>query len=179
MLELVIVGMVLDKPITGYDIKKHIENGIGVFYKASFGSLYPALKKLSEKGHLAMREESQGNRHKKYYIATEQGKLAFFNWLSSPINFNDGTDNHLVKVYFFDKLPNDIRNRQLKEYEISNTNYLRKLQELEKHFSENENCVYFKLSTLYYGICIVQQNINWCRHLQENKPLTELLEGSI
>ncbi|WP_081905926.1 PadR family transcriptional regulator [Kineothrix alysoides] len=41
--------MVLNEDLTGDDIKKLIENGIGTFYKASFGSLYPALKKLTEK----------------------------------------------------------------------------------------------------------------------------------
>ena len=50
MLDYIILGMVLNEDLTGYDIKKFIENGIGVFYKASYGSLYPALKKLTEKG---------------------------------------------------------------------------------------------------------------------------------
>ena len=52
MLESIALGMLLEKDLTGYDIKKFIENGIGVFYKASFGSLYPALKRLTEKGYL-------------------------------------------------------------------------------------------------------------------------------
>ena len=47
MLESIILGMVSDNDFTGYDIKKLIENGIGVFYKASYGSLYPALKRLT------------------------------------------------------------------------------------------------------------------------------------
>jgi len=83
----------------------------------------------------------------------------------------------LVKVYFFDKLPQDIRSRQLQEYELKNLNYLRKLQALEKHFSqiEQKDCFYYKLSTLYYGICIVQDNIKWCRHIREQKPLKELI----
>ncbi len=178
MIDFIIVGMVLEEPSTGYDIKKLIENGIGVFYKASFGSLYPALKKLLDKGYLTMFEHAQGDRLKKYYQSTEQGKAAFLEWLSSPMDFNDGTDNHLVKVYFFDRLPIEVRDRQLQEYEVRNTNYLRKLQILEKHFSnmENKECFYFKLSTLYYGICIVQNNIKWCRHIRGQKPLSDLLE---
>lgn len=178
MLEYIVIGMVLEKPSTGYEIKKYIEDGIGIFYKASYGSLYPALKKLSDRGDLTMFEKSQGERQKKYYLATEQGKQAFFEWLSAPIDFNNGADNHLVKVYFFDKLPEEVRYRQLQEYEMANENYLRKLQALEKHFNkmENKECFYYKLSTLYYGICIVKDNIRWCKHLRERKPLSELLE---
>ncbi len=180
MLDYIIIGMVVNEPLTGYDIKKYIEDGIGIFYKASYGSLYPSLKRLTDKGLLTMTENPQGNRQKKFYHATEKGKNAFLDWLSSPMNINDGADDHLVKVYFFDKLPIDIRDRKLKEYEIRNINYLQKLQALEKHFNkmENKECFYFKLSTLYYGICIVQENIRWCKHLQSKKPLSKLLEGN-
>ncbi|MGB8452801.1 MAG: hypothetical protein WCD89_10750 [Anaerocolumna sp.] len=87
------------------------------------------------------------------------------------------SDNHLAKVFFFDRLPADIRNQQLQEYELNNIKYLRKLQALEKHFSEidNNEFFYYKLSTLYYGIRIVQDNIKWCRHIREQKPLPELV----
>jgi DNA-binding PadR family transcriptional regulator len=177
MLDNIILGMVLTDNLTGYDIKKFIENGIGVFYKASFGSLYPALKKLSEKGYLIMYEEPQGSRQKKFYKLTEDGKKIFLEWLTSPMNIFDGTNTHLAKVYFFDKLPADIRDRQLLEHEINNTNYLRKLQALEKDFDklENKDCFYYKLSTLYYGICITQETIKWCKHIREGKPLLELM----
>ncbi len=181
MLEYIIIGMVLDNSLTGYDIKKYIENGIGIFYKASFGTLYPALKRLEEKGLLNMTEQMQGNRQKKLYVATDVGKKTFYEWLSSPVDLNDMTENRLVKIYFFDKLPEDVRKIQLKEYEINNINYLRKLFLIQKEYDNipNKECYYFKLSTLYYGICIVKENIRWCRHLQENKPLQDLIGEQI
>lgn len=180
MLEYIILGMALEKPITGYDIKKYIENGISIFYKASFGSLYPSLKKLTEKGYLTPSEQSQGQRLKKLYLTTSEGKAAFFEWLNLPIDLNDTTEGRLVKIYFFDKLPADVRERQLKEYELINMNYLRKLEALEKQYDampENQKeCFYFKLSTLYYGICVIRENIRWCQHLQVHQPLTNLIE---
>lgn len=44
----------------------------------------------------------------------------------------NGYFTDLAEVYFFDKLPPDIRDRQLSEHEINNINYLYKLQSLEK-----------------------------------------------
>ena len=177
MLDYIILGMVYDVNLTGYDIKKYIENGIGVFYKASYGSLYPALKKLTEKGFLTMYEEPLGGRQKNYYKITNEGKKVFLDWLVLPINVLDGTNTHLAKVYFFDKLSSDIRERQLLEYEINNENYLRKLQALENDFDkmDNKDCFYYKLSTLYYGICITQETLRWCRHIREGKPLRTLI----
>lgn len=178
MLDNIILGMVLDDDLTGYDIKKYIENGIGVFYKASFGSLYPALKKLTDKGYLVMYEKPQGGRQKNYYKITEEGREVFMDWLESPMYVLDGTNTNLAKVYFFDKLPSDIRERQLLELEINNENYLQKLEALEKDFNklENKDCFYHKLSTLYYGICIIQETIRWCKHIRTEKPLTDLTQ---
>ena len=181
MLDFIILGMVLNENLTGYDIKKYIENGIGVFYKASYGSLYPALKKLTEKGWLTMYEEPQGGRQKKFYKLTDEGRKVFMDWLASPMNALDGMNMHLAKVYFFDKLPVEIRDRQLLEYEINAANYLKKLQTLEKKFDQfgSKDCFYFKLSTLYYGIGVTEETLRWCRHIRAGKPLSELigLEG--
>ncbi len=178
MLEFIALGMVLETELTGYDIKKTIENGIGVFYKASFGSLYPALKRLTEKGFLTTSETTQGSRQKIFYRTTAEGQRQFYDWLSSPMDLFEGTNTHLAKVYFFDKLPSEIRERQLIEYEINNRNYLKRLEDLEKQFSkmENRDCFYYKLSTLYYGICITQKTIQWCEHIRMQKPLSDLIE---
>jgi hypothetical protein len=56
--------MVFDKPLTGYEIKKHIDQGVGNFYKASYGSLYPILKKSLDKGYLIMTEDTLGRERK-------------------------------------------------------------------------------------------------------------------
>ena len=178
MLESIALGMVLEEDLTGYDIKKMIENGIGVFYKASFGSLYPALKRLTEKGLLTTTEKPQGSRQKIFYHITTEGQKQFFDWLSLPMEIFEGTNTHLAKVYFFDKLQSEVRERLLFEYEINNRNYLKKLGDLEKQYSkmDNSDCFYYKLSTLYYGICVTQKAIQWCQHIRMQKPLSDLIE---
>lgn len=171
--------MLLEHNLTGYDIKKRIENGIGIFYKASYGSLYPALKRLTEKGFLVTSEPNQSNRKKIFYHITPEGKAQFFEWLSSPMDIFEGTNTYLAKVYFFDNLSPEIRERQLFEYEINNRNYLKKLLNLEKEFNEidNKDCFYYKLSTLYYGISITQKTIEWCQHVRTKKPLSNLIQS--
>lgn len=78
MLESIILGMVSDNDFTGYDIKKLIENGIGVFYKASYGSLYPALKRLTDKGCLTTYEKPQGGRKKNFLPHHRRGTKTVF-----------------------------------------------------------------------------------------------------
>lgn len=178
MLESIVLGMLFERDLAGYDLKKAIENGIGVFYKASYGSLYPALKRLTQKGLLTTYEQPQGSRPKIFYRITQEGKAVFLAWLCAPMELLEGTNTHLAKVYFFDQLPPPQREQQLLAYEANNLAYLQKLQALEQKFSAlpNKECFYFKLSTLYYGICVTQKTIQWCRHLRKGAPLPGLLE---
>lgn len=176
MLESLILGIVYDEDLTGYDIKKNIEKSFGVFYKASFGSLYPALKRLTGKDFVTTYEQPQGGRQKIFYHITEEGKSSFLEWLSSPMNILDGTNLNLAKVYFFDRLPTEIRETQLLLYENNNISYLRELEALEKslsHMDHLDSC-YYKMSTLYYGISVTEKTIEWCRHIREGKVLKEL-----
>lgn len=179
MLESIILGMVLDADLTGYDIKKRIENGIGVLYKASYGSLYPALKRVSAKGYLTTYEHPHGGRQKIFYHLTVTGRQQFFEWLCAPVDVLDGANTHLAKVYFFDHVSPEIREQQLWLYEMHNRQYLKKLEDLETVFSNRTDtaCWYYKLATLYYGICITQRTIEWCQHIRLQKPLPELIGG--
>jgi len=177
MLDYIILGMVLDEALCGYDIKKAIEKGVGVFYKASYGSVYPGLRRLTDRGDLVMREEPRGERTRKLYGATQAGRASFMSWLASPLNVLDGTSAHLAKVYFFDRLAPDRRDEQLRELEANNQAYLRELQTLERDFAQHDTAGYYhRLSTLYYGIRVVQESIRWCQHIRAGKPLAELIE---
>ena len=177
MIEYVVMGMVLHKPLTGYDIKKEIEAGIGNFFKSSYGNLYPALKKLTDKGYLTLTEQTQVDRLKKYYMATELGKAAFIEWLTSPLDPGSVTVSLLTKIFFFGELSEDIRTQELSKYELHMQQTLQQLREMEKQFSipDMDSRHYFEMSTLYYGIMNAQSMIQFLKHIGEQKPLSEIV----
>ena len=183
MLDYIVIGMVFNEAMTGYDIKKEVEAGIGNFYRASYGSLYPALKRLTDKGLLAMTEQAQGGRVKKYYMATEQGRADFLEWLASPMHLAAVGEALLARIYFFGELPKDIRDRQLLDCEMQCRQMLRHLQEIEKNL---DKCYaakaigdrdYYGMSTLYLGLLNVQTTIHWLAHIREQKPLAEFIDN--
>ena len=49
MLEHIILGFLMTKDRSGYDLKWLMENSTSYFINASFGSVYPALKRLAQK----------------------------------------------------------------------------------------------------------------------------------
>lgn len=175
MFEDIILGTILEKDLTGYDIKKVIENSFGVFYKASYGSLYPALKRMEKKNYVTSYEDAQGGRKKIFYHITENGKKCFYEWLTTPMEVLDGTNPNLAKVYFFGHLSEEDRTQQLTIYEQRNEEYLKELMDLETQLQQIEDVdqFYYKLSTLYYGISVTKKTIEWCRHIREQKTLKD------
>jgi DNA-binding PadR family transcriptional regulator len=53
VLELAILGVLLESPMHGYEVRKRLNSRLGVFQTLSFGTLYPAMKTLVAKGWIA------------------------------------------------------------------------------------------------------------------------------
>jgi PadR family transcriptional regulator, regulatory protein AphA len=92
---------------TGYEIKKHFEDGgCQYFIEASFGSIYPALNKLTEEGLVSVREEAQVKRpDRKVYSVTEEGRRAFRDALFMPVSEDRNRSPFLFAMLFADLLP--------------------------------------------------------------------------
>jgi DNA-binding PadR family transcriptional regulator len=69
MLDLAVLGLLRDGPRHGYDVKKHLAD-LG-FVRVSFGSLYPALRRLEKRGLI---EALRANGRRKEYRITESGR---------------------------------------------------------------------------------------------------------
>lgn len=81
------LGILTRGPATGYEIKKLFEDdGYQHFVEASFGSIYPALSRLTEEGLVSVREEAQEKRpDRKVYSITTAGRNAFLGALLKPL----------------------------------------------------------------------------------------------
>jgi len=178
MTDYIIIGMVLHKPLTGYDIKKGVEMGVGNFVKTiSHGSLYPALRKLAEKEFLTMKEEPENGRMKKYYQATVLGKAEFLKWLSSPVDIKAGSAVMLLRMYFIGELPQEIREQIIDDYEIAIQKMFDDYKKIETQFKSIKNDRdYFEMSTLYYGLQTAQGMLHWLGHIKDQKPFTEFIK---
>ena len=176
MLEHIVLGIVYDKPHTGYEIKKEIEETIGIIYRASYGSLYPLLKRLSEKK--LIKEVDSNNsadmtRVKRYYQITASGKKYFHSWLIEPMVFPDTIDNQLGKIFFFSKLTKAERTKQFKLYEESISQFRTKLSEMhescmKKPVTEHD---YYHGAIVCYGQMVVKNLERWCESVKLEKKL--------
>jgi DNA-binding PadR family transcriptional regulator len=53
VLELAVLGLLKDQPLHGYELKKRLGETLGFLWGVSYGSLYPALRRLERTGAIA------------------------------------------------------------------------------------------------------------------------------
>ena len=101
------LGILTRGDATGYEIKKLFEeDGYQHFVEASFGSIYPALSRMTEEGLLSLREESQEKRpDRKVYSITEAGRQALVRTLMKPLPEDRHRSPFVFAMLFSDLLP--------------------------------------------------------------------------
>jgi len=103
------LGILTRGDATGYEIKKLFEDdGYLHFVEASFGSIYPALNRLTEEGLVSVREESQEKRpDRKVYSITSQGRAAFIGSLMKPLPEDRHRSPFVFAMLFSHLLPRE------------------------------------------------------------------------
>jgi PadR family transcriptional regulator, regulatory protein AphA len=96
----VILGMLAARPRSGYEIKQLVDSSARFFWAASYGQIYPELKKLEEAGLIKGDDSSQGARQRTTFRLTAQGKRAAREWISSPPEVLETRDEGLLKLFF-------------------------------------------------------------------------------
>ena len=95
-----ILGLLMEQPMSGYDIKKRVQTVLGAVANASYGTLYPALHKLLDEGLVEMREVPQQSRpSKKVYDITQTGRQELLSWLREPPTEEKIQREFLLKLY--------------------------------------------------------------------------------
>lgn len=114
----VCLGLLTFGEASGYEIKKLFEDGTfnGV-YDASFGSIYPALTRLTEEGFVTPREEEQhGRPDKKVYALTPAGRAHFIERLVGGIQPDKVRSEFLMSMIFAHLMPRATARAYLDQY---------------------------------------------------------------
>lgn len=119
MLELAILGLLHEAPVHGYELRKQLGQRLGGFRAFSYGSLYPALRRLTRAGLIVEDPEqppdatSWSRRGRRVYRITADGKERFADLLCAcgPQTWDD--ESFGVHLAFFSRTPAEARMRIL------------------------------------------------------------------
>jgi PadR family transcriptional regulator AphA len=96
----VILGMLAARPRSGYEIKQLVDSSARFFWAASYGQIYPELKRLETDGLIAGSDSAQGARQRTVYKLTAAGKRAAREWIERPPQVFELRDEGLLELFF-------------------------------------------------------------------------------
>lgn len=99
-IDYVILGLLSHEDLTGYEIKKRMDTSLKYFWGASYGSIYPALSDLVDRGLANKRNDAESKRNKIIYSITKEGRNYLKEWLQIPAERDELRYETLLKLFF-------------------------------------------------------------------------------
>jgi len=99
--------LLASRPRSGYDIKQTIDRTIRHFWAASYGQIYPELKRLEAVGWIEGTDGSRGGRSRRVYSITPQGTNELRRWMYGEEVRIELRDESLLRLFFADTLPRE------------------------------------------------------------------------
>ncbi|MFL5898590.1 MAG: PadR family transcriptional regulator [Solirubrobacterales bacterium] len=161
----VILGMVKKEPRTGYEIKALVDNSTRFFWAASYGQIYPELKRLAEAGLVVGSDSSTGGRRRTVYEITADGEEELQAWLRQPPQTFEMRDEGLLKLFFADALPREEALeivRKMRAQRLAMHDRLRAIEATKGDVEES-----FPMVVLRGGLEFTEWFADWCGRMEE------------
>ncbi|MGH8933683.1 MAG: helix-turn-helix transcriptional regulator [Egibacteraceae bacterium] len=162
MLELAILGLLKERAMHGYELRKQLGQRLGFFWSVSFGSIYPTLKKLERRGFVEkFLVADQMSRRRQVYRITEPGEREFIELISEGASSAWEEDKFPLRLAFFRYLKPETRIRLLE----------RRKQVMQDKLAEGQRCMRnarsdeYILKLMRHGMDIAEHDVRWLDEL--------------
>ena len=149
--EFVILGALRAGPRSGYEIKQLVDKATRFFWAASYGQIYPELRRLEDAGLVEGEPDPHGARQRTSYRLTDAGREHLLAWLCSPDAGAELRDEGLLKLFFADGEELDV----LRAMQTDRAERLEELRAIESRLG-------FTPLVLRFGIDLHEWMVEWC-----------------
>ncbi len=101
-----LLGLLQHRPFSGYDLRKFFASTPMRSFSDSPGAIYPALRRLEERGFIRGKVESAGLRQRQMFRPTSAGIVAFKKWQKQELSQEDivrRADELMLRFAFMDQ----------------------------------------------------------------------------
>ncbi|HEX2089623.1 MAG TPA: PadR family transcriptional regulator [Actinomycetota bacterium] len=164
MLEVAILGLLKERAMHGYELKKRLSETLGSFWQVSYGSLYPALKRLLREEAVEMTFPKQEvGRRKNVYRLTKKGEQLFAELLERAGQEATEDTAFSVRFAFFRYLKPETRIRLLeRRREFLEGRWSKLKQSLQSYRERIDN---YTLSLMDHELAATESDIRWLDEL--------------
>ncbi len=158
-----ILGMLLESPRTGYEMKSIMLRSTFYFWRESDSTIYPMLKMLAKEGKVSSKTVYVGKKKKEVFSITKAGKEEFKSWLTKPTSTETPRNEFLLKLFFITDSKEMVRlfQERLQQAEKLYEEY----QDIEKRLESLADSSHkiSRLKALKYGIAHLDIEIKWLK----------------
>ena len=155
----VVLGLLSLGPRSGYDIKAVVDRATRFFWAASYGQIYPELRRLEREGLIEGEDAPRGERGRRVYKLTKAGREALAEWLLGPTVTIELRDESLLRLFFADALPREQALLLLEGRKRGHDGYLETLRAIDARPGEDPPFVDL---VLRWGIAFNEWGAQWC-----------------
>lgn len=161
-----ILGILLDGPRTGYEIKSLMSRSTAYFWRESDSTIYPMLKVLAKEGKALSKVVYVGKKKKDVFSITETGRMEFKAWFENPTSEETPRNEFLLKLFF---AANPEETKQVLQERLEKAEKIH--QEYEQIQARLENLTdsprkEIRLTALRYGLFLLTSEIKWLTEAQ-------------
>ncbi len=188
-----ILGLLADRPMSGYDLKQAIQATFGHFWTESFGQIYPELARLSESGMIRSAPASahdgetaraqptdeggslggrRGRRGapRQEYELTDGGRAALDDWLAVPARSQVRRNELLLKLYFAGQRAPSIGLEHIARQRADLGRRLAVLSRVEsrlRNVLDDSPELVGWLAGVRHGVLAAEAGLRWCDEAEE------------
>ena len=160
-LRAVLLGFLTRGDLTGYELKAAMDESVGFFFGASYGSIYPALRGLEEEGLVRSTLVVQSERpNKKVYTLTLEGRAYFLEALKGPPAEDSFRSEFLMQLFFGNHQDPGRVLALIEDHRSSLRDSLERLRRTEEEIREIPHARY-GLMCLRYGLLYYENTLAW------------------
>ena len=161
--QLLLLGLLLDADMHGYQLNEHIEHTLGFFTNLKKPTMYYTLEKLEKQGYIRQDTEREGNRpERRVYRLTDEGRTHFFKLLRQHLqDFSRTYFTDDIAIAFVDQLPKDEAHALLTEKRAKTQAMLDELHSHPQHGGSFD----FVLS---HNLTHLQAEVRWLDDVLDN-----------
>lgn len=155
----VVLGLLSLGPHTGYEIKQIVDRSTRYFWAASYGQIYPELRRLEAAGLVTGEDAPTGGRRRRLYRLTGAGHQALTEWLIGHETTIELRDESLLRLFFADAVPSAVGLGLLEARQRGHEHYLEQLRAIDARPGDDPPFVDL---VLRWGMAFHEWGARWC-----------------
>jgi PadR family transcriptional regulator AphA len=163
-----VLGLLSIEPMSGYDIRRNLEESLSYFWSESYGQIYPALRKLEAARLIVpVKQAAPDTRRRKLYTLTAAGRARLRTWLSEPPKPQPPRSELLLKLFFGRQAAPGVCAAHLRRLRVQQERLATTLEGVERQLKTEQRGhpdLQYWLTTVSFGLERAQSLIDWSEY---------------